>query len=128
MKKNGFTLAELLGVMVILSLISIITVPAVTDALQKYRANLCESQIKEIIGAARSWASDNILILPTEEGYTYTVDLETLSSYGYIDKDIKNPVTKEKFDLEDTKVTITRVGKKYKYEIDDNSKNSCSDK
>ncbi|MBR1717674.1 MAG: prepilin-type N-terminal cleavage/methylation domain-containing protein, partial [Bacilli bacterium] len=29
MRKNGFTLAELLGVMVLLSLISIITVPAV---------------------------------------------------------------------------------------------------
>ena len=41
MKKNGFTLAELLGVIVVLALISMITVPAVTDSLQNYRNSLC---------------------------------------------------------------------------------------
>ena len=41
MRKNGFTLAELLGVMVLLSLISIITVPAVTQSLNSYKTKLC---------------------------------------------------------------------------------------
>ena len=125
MKRNGFTLAELLGVMVILSIIGIITIPAVTDSLQKYRSSLCESQVKEIIAAARAWGADNILVLPTEEGYTYTLSLETLAQYGYIDKEIKNPVAKENFSLTETKVTITRTGKKYTYTIDQNTMNSC---
>ena len=125
MKRNGFTLAELLGVIVILSLISVITIPAVTDQLNNYRKRLCEAQLAEIVSAAKTWATDNIYKLPTSNGETYSVTLETLSSYGYIDKDIQNPITKEKFDLEDTKVTITRSGKKYTYAIDEETANLC---
>lgn len=125
MKKNGFTLAELLGVIVILSLIAVITVPAVTDSLQNYKEKLCNSQLDEIVAAARAWASDNILILPTEDGISYTVTLETLSNGGYIDSEIENPITKRNFDLDDTKVTITRVGKKYTYEINNESLKLC---
>ena len=39
--KKGFTLAELLGVIVILSLIALITVPAITATLQNYKIKLC---------------------------------------------------------------------------------------
>ena len=126
MKKNGFTLAELLGVLVILSLIAVITVPAVTDSLNKYKRELCNTQVKEIVSAAKAWGTDNILLLPTEDNATYIVSLETLSKYGYIDSKIENPVTKENFDLEDTIVTITRKGKRYTYEMDEATKNSCS--
>ena len=127
MKNKGFTLAELLGVMVILALIGVITIPSVTSSLKKYRSELCESQLKEIVGAARSWASDNILKLPTGEGQTYTVSLKTLSDYGYIDAKIENPVTKDDFDLDDTTVTITRTGKKYTYTMDQDTVYSCQD-
>ena len=53
------------------------------------------------------------------------VSLKTLSEYGYIDSKIENPVTKTNFDLETTLVTITRKGKRYTYEINEESKNSC---
>ena len=39
MKKNAFTLAELLGVIVILALISLITIPSISGTLQKYKKN-----------------------------------------------------------------------------------------
>ncbi len=129
MKNKGFTLAELLGVIVILSLITMITVPAITDSLQNYKEKLCNTQLKEIESAAKVWASDgtNLLKLPSEDGSSITVTLKTLSTYGYIDGDIENPVNGEKFDLEDTTVTITKKGKKYVYAIDDDSKKACSE-
>ena len=125
MKNKGFTLAELLGVMVILSLISIITVPAVTESLNSHKTKLCNSQIDEIIAAAKIWGTENKLKLPDKEGESYTIDLETLAEYGYIDAKINNPVTNENFDLEDTVVTITRKGKRYTYAMDDNTINTC---
>ena len=126
MRKNGFTLAELLGVIVLLSLISIITIPAVTDSLNNYKGKICKTQLDQIVSAARAWANDNVLKLPTENGATYTVNLETLSEYGYIEGTIENPVTKKNFDQKTTKVVITRSGKRYTYQISyDTSNNSC---
>lgn len=125
MKKNGFTLAELLGVIVILALISLITVPAVSGTLQKYKSKLCKTQVEQIVSAARTWGSDNILKLPSS-GNSIEVTLKELSDYGYIDSDIENPVTKENFDLEETKVKITKNGKKYEYEINVETLNLCN--
>ena len=125
MRKNGFTLAELLGVMVLLSLISIITVPAVTQSLNSYKTKLCNSQINQIEVAAESWAKDNILLLPEDDGDTYSVDLKTLSDYGYIESKINNPVTNENFDLELAYVNITKKGKRYIYKMDDDTINTC---
>ena len=125
MKNKGFTLAELLGVIVILSLISVITIPAVTSSLNTYKGKLCNSQLDQIISASKAWATDNIVLLPTENGKKYQVTLKTLAQYGYIDDDIKNPVTKVNFDLDSTIITITRVNKTYKYEIDEETVKSC---
>lgn len=71
--KKGFTLAELLGVIVILSLIALITVPAITDTLQNYKIKLCNTQLEEIISAAKTWGADNLVKLPSSEGQTKTV-------------------------------------------------------
>lgn len=124
MKNKGFTLAELLGVIVILALISLITVPAVSGVLQKYKAKLCNTQVEQIVSAARTWGSDNILKLPSS-GNSIEITLKELSDYGYIDGDIQNPVTKDNFDLEETKVKITKNGKKYEYEINQETLNLC---
>ena len=124
--KKGFTLAELLGVIVILSLIALITVPAITDTLQNYIIKLCNTQLEEIISAAKTWGADNLVKLPSSEGQTKTVSLKTLSDYGYIDAVIQNPVTKENFDLETTTVTITKQGKKFVYTLDEDTTKSCT--
>lgn len=126
MKNKGFTLAELLGVIVILALITMITVPTITESLQNYKEKMCNTQLEEIIAAAKTWGADNLLKLPSNEGDFITVSLGKLSEYGYIDEEIQNPVTQENFDLESTIVTITKTGKKFVYTIDDDSKNSCA--
>lgn len=124
--KKGFTLAELLGVIVILSLIALITVPAITDTLQNYKIKLCNTQLEEIISAAKTWGADNLVKLPSSEGQIKTVSLKTLSDYGYIDAVIQNPVTKENFALETTTVTITKQGKKFVYTLDEDTTKSCT--
>ena len=117
MKNKGFTLAELLAVIVILGVIAVITVPIVTKTLASYRTKLCENQIQNIKEAARIWGSDNLLSLPDKENGTLVITLNDLQDKGYIDKDINNPRTKKIIDPT-TKITITRVGKKYNYTVD----------
>ncbi len=126
MKKNAFTLAELLGVIVILALISLITIPSISGTLQKYKKNLCDAQLNQIISAARNWGADNILSLPSKNGGTKEVTVSTLAKYGYIDDEIKNPVTGENFNLDNIVITITRTGKKYNYSLDSTTKNACN--
>lgn len=126
MRQKGFTLAELIGVIVVLAMISLVTVPAVTTSLNKYKIQLCTTQLNNIESAARTWGADNLVLLPDQDGNSIRVTLGTLSQFGYIDEEIKNPISKEPLDLESTYVTITRKGKKLIYEIDETTKNSCT--
>lgn len=123
--KKGFTLAELLGVLVVLALIAMITFPVVTNSLSSSKIKLCDAQLKQIENAARAYGADHLEILPANSGDTYNVTLATLSSEGYIDSKIENPVTGKKFNANSVYVTITRENKKYTYEIDNTTKLTC---
>ena len=131
MKNKGFTLAELIGVIVVLALISLVTIPAVSNTLKANRIKLCKTQVSNIIAAAKSYGADNLFSLDTISG----VSLETLIKYGYIDDKIQNPVTKEIYryvknnsELGDNEINantliinITRNNKKYNYTLDDDA-------
>ncbi len=132
--KRGFTLAELLGVVIIIGLISLIAVPAITDSLNHYKKNLCETQVSYMIAAAKNWGTDHLLQLP-DEGESSKIKLSELIKEGYMegDQDAKtaedrlkviNPNTKEYFEP-DPVITITKEGKRFIYTIDETTKNSC---
>ena len=114
--KKGFTLAELIGVIVVLALISLITIPVVSKILKQNKASLCETQMNNILTAARSYGADNIFALPSNSGDIKVITLQELIDGGYIDGNIENPVTKELINPE-SEIYITRVNKKYKYEL-----------
>ena len=125
--KKGFTLAELIGVIVVLALISLITIPAISKILKQNKETLCETQKENILQAARAYASDNIFTLPDQDEIT----LEDLIVGGYIDDKIENPATKDVYmvdppddsddsviDAENVVIIIEKVnGKKIKCHI-----------
>ena len=122
-KRKGFTLAELLAVIVILGIITSITVPIVTDQIDKYKTKVCVTQYDNILNAARSYGADHL----TELGKSKTITLKTLNDGGYIDaSNLKDPVTKEKISLE-LQIHIVKIGKKYKYYLDDSENIGCRD-
>lgn len=114
--KKGFTLAELIAVLVVLALVSMIAVPAVTDSLKKYKGEVCEVQMNNITEAARSWGAKNLTNLPNDDGDYITVLINDLIKYGFIDESLVNPKTKEAFN-DKWEVRITKQGKKYIYDI-----------
>ena len=117
MNKKGFTLAELLAVLVVLGIIAAITIPIVTDQVDEHRKKLCITQYESILTAARAYGADNVMTLKDSD----TVTLATLQQKGYIDENIKNPMTKDEISG-DLTITINVVGTtnnvKFKYSLE----------
>jgi len=125
--KRGFTLIEVLGVIVILLLLVLITTPIVINYIKgasKDAENVQNYTIKE---AAKSWLSsrDNISLTPTNNNECIEVTLRELKEQGYIDYDIKDPKTKELLS-DDITVIIRKVNNDLTYEINETGEPVCT--
>lgn len=91
MKKRGFTLAELIGVVVLLGAILLIIIPVVSKSLKDSKQKLYNDQIEGIKQALQLWASDN----KPNNNETYYLTLSQLKQKGLVEPDLKNPITGE---------------------------------
>jgi len=91
MKKKGFTLAELIGVVVLLGAILLIIIPVVSKNLKESKQKLYNEQIEGIKQSLQIWASDN----KPNNNETYYLTLSQLKQKGLVEPDIKNPITDE---------------------------------
>ena len=133
--RKGFTLAELLGVIVILGLIAMIAIPTINSALNSSRDKAYDEQIRTIEEASRTYMSKNSLKLPNmTEGSTCCLGIEVLKEAGLLQADdIKNPKYQknsteddEKFESFNGSVIITFENNKYNYEyVNDNTCTPC---
>lgn len=123
MNKKGFTLVELLAVIVLLGLVALIAAPAITGIIKKSKDSLSDSQKTSIELSAKNWATDNMLKLPEYDGQCICVSLRTLQAGGYADLEVKDPKTGDPMDVI---VTITRDEKMLLYEVDSNCLGECT--
>lgn len=107
MKSKAFTLIEVLAVILIISILAVVTIPLVTNNVNKSRDKLYNSVINKILSASSDWAVSNTSLLP-ENGESITITLGTLQSEGYISTDLMNP-KKEKLFPADMTITINYV-------------------
>ena len=91
--KKGFTLAELLGVILLLSVISLIVIPTIDKQLKEGRQELYDKQISLIKSGVSLFESDYKL----NDNERIRITLSQLKSLGYVEHDITNPITKEIF-------------------------------
>lgn len=115
MKKEGFTLTEVLGVIVIIGFLALLVTPAVSKTIKNNRQRLYEVQIKNIENAARDYAVKNTEILP-ESGKAIVITLGELKKGGFIEKEVRNPLTKELFS-DDLKIQISNANNQYTYTV-----------
>ena len=94
--KNGFTMIELLAVLVVLAVITAITVPVINNALKSSRESSYDRQLNTIIDGAKSYVAKNIGNLPSS-GESKTITLRDLKDEGFVAEDITNPETKKLF-------------------------------
>ena len=127
MKKKGFTLAEMLGVITILAVLGLLVFPAVEKSLKDGKEDLHRVQINNIENAALTWTSDNAFKSPDKPGETMLLTLYQLKQAGKIDNDIIDPVTKNLFP-DDLTIKITATASDYKAEVVEDSGNPTNDK
>ncbi|MCI9084271.1 MAG: prepilin-type N-terminal cleavage/methylation domain-containing protein [Bacilli bacterium] len=116
--KKGFTLVELLGVIVILGIIGVITVPLIISVVNDSKDNANDIQEETIRRAAKNYIQSHVYTLPeeceTESGCTLTI--KQLKDAGYLEeKDLKNSKTDEVI-ADDITVKVFKSNNKYKYE------------
>ena len=99
MKEQGFTLVELLGVLIILAVIFMIITPTVSNIITESKETIYKKQINTILTAAYDFSLKNISYLPDEDKNIHTtyVTVGELKYEGLIDVNITNPNTNEAF-------------------------------
>ena len=115
--KKGFTLVELLAIIMVLAVLALIITPIVSSTITKSKKNAYDNQVRTLKIAAESWGIDNKLLLPEEENDFLELTIEDLKKENYIDIDIKNPLT-GKCISNAMKIKIIREKNRYVYEID----------
>lgn len=119
-KRAGFTLVEILAVLVILGVIGLIAIPVVNKVVSNTREKLYDVQINYIANSAELWAAGNVEELPKQEGDSITLTLGQLKQSGAIKEDIKNPKTEELFP-NDMEIEIKLENNRYVYEVKEGS-------
>ena len=114
--KKGFTILELLAVVVILGLIAVLITPLVKTMTDDAKNKAYNIQIKAIKDGAESFIVEYIDTLP--ESDTYTIDLKLLKDLAFLETEIKNPKTGFYFD-DNTVITFTKKKGMYRAEIFD---------
>ena len=122
MNKKGFTLIEVLAVIILLGILSIFSVTAITKIVSKQKNNNYKNTVSATLSAARKYFSDNL--------DKTSVSLKDLHSGGYLEADsdyidVMAPTSTDKADSNkikkescasgmQTKIVIYNVSDKFK--------------
>ena len=115
--KKGFTLIEILAVIVILAIVAVIVIPSIDRFLNRARDSAYDVQIDSIIASVKNWEADHPESLPRNNGDQYIVYLSELKIGNYVDQKLINPRTKEEFS-NDLTITIKNVNGRHTYDVD----------
>lgn len=122
MKKNAFTLLELLGVVIILGVLSLITFPIILNQIKNAKQGIKDSTKTLIIDAAKDYYEDNTNNYDLIEGMTYCINISTLTDNNYLNKKIKDDNLN---DIDITKkVKMIYHNNKFNYDITDTCNNN----
>lgn len=112
MKRNGFTLVELLAVLIILAILFVVSVPLMTEILKQSKDTLYKKQMDTILAAAYDYSLKNINFLPDNNKINY-ITLGELKYAGMVDYDLTNPENNKKF-KDNLVISVNKVGTGYK--------------
>ena len=102
MNKKGFTLIELMGVIVILLLVVMLVFPSIINIAKKANGKIDEVTTTLIISGVKEYveANKNSYSSPTNVGATstYCVSIQTLIDNNYLIEDLEDGTSGEKID------------------------------
>lgn len=115
MKEKGFTLIELIGVIVLLAIIVLITYPSIVNIIKRSNNKIDSATSALIISGAKNMIDENKNDYPLTNGNVYCVTINSLINKGYIISDLEtgngNKINTDRY------VMIKVNSNKYKYTI-----------
>lgn len=115
MRKKGFTIVELLAVVVILAVITLVSIPILINTSKNSKEGLYNEQVSRLEEVAYDWGVKNISNLPMTNKDARFLSLDELFSKNTMnEKDIIDPRTNKKLDG-CIKITVKNVKYKFKY-------------
>lgn len=128
--RNGFTLAELLGVIVVLSILGLVTVISIDNNLKQSRYDTCTTQETNLIEGAKMVMIDYPNLLPTSSSSPVTITANQLQdggnvngiaiTGGYIEDNLINPMTDKPYVSSTSGVSVkvsTTNGSSFDYTV-----------
>ena len=106
MNKKGFTLVELIGVVVILGLIALVAFPSLLNQINNSNKQISDSQKDLIIAATKNYVEENKNEYANKN--FFVVDVDVLAEKNYIDKKLIKSYTDE-----ENKLLVTALNGEY---------------
>ena len=91
--KKGFTLVELIGVVIILALIALLAFPPILNSIRKTKSELSDASKEILYNATSLYVSENLNDFPKYNGNTFCITLNTLVSKEYLPTKVYDSVT-----------------------------------
>ena len=117
--KKGFTLVELLAVLVILSVVSMLVFPNVVKIIANSKEKLYQSQIRDIESIGKNFAMEHTELLDSNHINPTYVTIDALKNAGYLEMDkISNPKTGEEING-CVRIDYNETNNQYHYNYED---------
>ncbi len=122
MKSKGFTLVEVLGVIMILSALVVIVFPGVINSVKNKSKDVDETTESLVLSAAKLYVSENSSSFKERRKNVYCVSLSELKEKEYLTLPVEMQYTKE--DITDKKTVRITYNIGFNYELVNN--NECT--
>ena len=109
--KNGFTLTEILGVLVILGLLLLLIVPSILNKVRVNEKEIKKAQENMVENSTNIYMDQDKDTYPNTEGNVYCIAIQTLIANGKVNENLKDATSKDlDFKKKSVEVTIGKNG------------------
>ena len=95
MNKKGFTLVEVVAIMVVLVGIFLVSFPTINNMMKSDEEKLYTNMVNDLCTAGKTYLYSNMDAYPelSVVDSELTINISNLINYGNVDNDLKNPKT-----------------------------------
>jgi len=123
--KKGFTLIELIALVVLIGIIALLAVPQILTLVRETRNQLSDATKEMIFNAADLYTSKYSNDYEIKSGYVYCIEIEILVKEKFLQEPIKDTVTNQEISL-DTIIEAKAVGNNFVFSINNDCLESSS--
>lgn len=116
-RKNGFTMVEMLGVVVLLAVICLLAFPPMLEQFRKSKNEISKATLQLITSGAEEYVNDRLNDFPSKQGNVYCVSLREIVENGYLNEPVVDVMNDTEYDLDLNVVKITYDKNKFQYAL-----------